>query len=93
MNTRLLTTLALLLSLMLLAVQRTEPRRRWLTALVLLLPSVYLLYRWAIYRGRVIETIGGVVIGLLVNVVFWLLYGRRHPPRSSDEIRVIGMDE
>lgn len=93
MNLRLIITLSVLLSLMLLALQRTEPRRRWITALVLLLPSVYLLYRWAIYRGRVAETVAAVVVGLVVNVLFWLVYGRRHPPLSSDEIRVIGMEE
>ena len=34
------------------------------------------------------------VVALALNVAFWLFYGRRHPPLSSDEsIRVIGTDE
>ena len=93
MDTRNLITLAILCSLMLLAVQRTEPRRRWLTALLLLAPSAFLIYRWAIYKGRTHEALIGAAIGLGVNVLFWLIYGRRHPPATADEIHVVGMDE
>ena len=32
-------------------------------------------------------------IGAGLNLLFWLFYGRRHPPGSSGEIRVIGMEE
>jgi hypothetical protein len=94
MNTNNLALLTLFFTICLLALQRTERKRRWLTALVLVLPVGFLLYRWAIYRGRVRETLIGAGIALALNFLFWLLYGRRHPPPSSDEsIRVIGTDE
>jgi hypothetical protein len=94
MNTSNLALITLFGTICLLALQRTERKRRWLTALVLVLPVGFLLYRWAIYRGRVRETLLGAGIALALNGLFWLLYGRRHPPLSSDEsIRVIGTDE
>ncbi|HEC22321.1 MAG TPA: hypothetical protein ENI95_05325 [Chloroflexi bacterium] len=77
----------------LLALQRTEPGRRWLTALVLVLPVGYLLYRWAIFRGQVREALIAAGAALVLNGLFWGLYGRRHPPLSSDMIRVIGMED
>jgi len=50
-------------------------------------------YRWAIYRQQVAEALIAVAIGLAFNVLFWVIYGRKHPPGSSEEIRVIGMDD
>jgi formate hydrogenlyase subunit 3/multisubunit Na+/H+ antiporter MnhD subunit len=94
MNTGNLALLTLFFTICLLALQRTERRRRWLTALVLVLPVSYLLYRWALYRGQVKETLIGAGIALALNLLFWLFHGRRHPPLSSDDsIRVIGTDE
>ena len=59
-----------------------------------MLPVSFLLYRWALYRGQVRETLFGAGFALALNLLFWLFYGRRHPPLSSDEsIRVIGTDE
>lgn len=93
MNSGNLALLALLLTLVLLAFQRTERRRRWLTAAVLILPSGYVIYRWAVYRGQVRETLIALGVALGLNLLFWLIYGRRHPPASSDDIHVVGMDK
>ncbi len=93
MNLQNLATLAVLLSLMLLALQRTERRRRWITALVLLAPAGYLIYRWAIYRSQMGETLAALGGALALNLLFWLAYGRRHPPASSEDIRVVGTDD
>lgn len=93
MNVSNLVLLTLLFTLILLALQRTERRRRWLTALVLLLPSGYVIYRWAVYRGQTRETLTALGVAFGLNLLFWLIYGRRHPPPSSDAIRVVGMDE
>lgn len=93
MNTSNLIVLAVLFSGALLLLQRTERRRWWVTALVLILPVGYLIYRWAIYRGQMAETLVALGVAVGFNVLFWLLYGRTHPPRSSDEITVIGMED
>lgn len=93
MDTGNLVVLAILLSAVLLLFQRTERRRWWVTALLLVVPVGYLIYRWAIYRGQVAETLIALGIAAAVNALFWLLYGRRHPPGSSDEITVVGMED
>ncbi len=93
MNTGNLIFLAILFTLMLLALQRTERRRRWITLLGIAIPA-FLIYQWAQVRGRTAEALIGAGIGLALNLIFWLLYGRRHPPCSSDrEIKVIGIDD
>jgi hypothetical protein len=84
--------LAVLFSLMLLIVQRTERKRRWLAAL-LLVPAGYVIYRWAIYRGQTRETLIALGVAFGLNLLYWLLIGRRRPPGSGGSIRVIGMDD
>jgi uncharacterized membrane protein YjjB (DUF3815 family) len=92
-NTSNLIVLAVLFSIALLLLQRTERRRWWVTALVLIVPVGWLVYRWAIFRGQVSETLAALGIAVGFNALFWLVYGRTHPPRSSDEITVIGMED
>jgi hypothetical protein len=93
MNVGNLAVLAVLTALVLLLVQRTEPRRRWITALILIIPTGWLIYRWAIYKGQTAEALIALAAGVGFNVVFWLLYGRRHPPHTSDDIHVVGMED
>lgn len=93
MNTSNLTVLAVIFTAVLMLVQRTERRRWWLTALILIVPVGFLTYRWAIYRGQITETLTALGIAAVLNALFWLVYGRRHPPLSSDDIRVIGMED
>ncbi len=93
MNTGNLALLTAFVTVVLLLLQRTERRRWWVTALVLVVPVGFLIYRWAIYRGQMQETLVALGIGAGLNLLFWLFYGRRHPPGSSGEIRVIGMEE
>ena len=91
MNAANLILLAVLFSLMLLIFQRTERKRRWLAAL-LLFPAGYVIYRWAVYRGQTRETLIALGIAFGLNLLYWLLIGRRRPPGSEESIRVIGMD-
>lgn len=93
MNTGNLVFLAIVITLLLLAIQRAEARRRLLTAAVLIVPVGWLVYRWAIYRRQVTEALIAGVIGLVLNMLFWIAYGRKHPPGSSDEIHVIGIED
>lgn len=92
MNAANLILLAVLFSLMLLIVQRTERRRRWL-AVLLLVPAGYVIYRWAVYRGQTRETLIALGIAFGLNLLYWLLIGRHRPPGSEGSIRVIGMDD
>lgn len=90
MNTGNLVVLTLLITAMLFMVQRLEQRKRWL-ALLTLVPG-YMIYKWAELRGQTQEMWVAVGISLAVNVVFWIAYGRRHPP-EGDSITVKGMED
>ena len=50
-------------------------------------------FQHALYRSVHREAWGALVLALVLNFAFWLFIGRYNPVHSSDEIRVIGMDE
>jgi hypothetical protein len=87
-----LVILAVIFIVLLWLIQRTERKRIWV-ALLLLLPGGYLIYRWAVYRDETRTALAALGIGAALNLLYWLLYGRKHPPGSSDSIRVIGMED
>jgi hypothetical protein len=91
MNISDLTILTLATTFMLWFVQRLERKRVWL-GLLFVLPA-FLIYRWAIYKDQIQETIIAAGIGLALNVIYYFAYGRAHPPASSDEITVLGSDQ
>lgn len=93
MNVGNLAVLAVLTTIVLLLIQRTEPRRRWIIALILLIPTGWLITRWAIYKGQSAEALIALALGAGFNLVYWLFIGRRHPLRTSDDIRVVGMED
>ncbi len=93
MNAGNLIVLTIVYSLTLLAVQRTERRRILLVALLMAGPIAYMTYQWSILRDQRSVVITAAAIAAAVNVLFWLLYGRRHPPGSRGDITVIGMED
>lgn len=77
----------------LLLIQRTEAKRRRL-AIVLMLVVGFFAYYWANFRGLNREFTTALIVGLILNLAFWLLIGRYNPVGDSDEqIKVIGMDD
>jgi hypothetical protein len=80
--------LSVTLFLCLLAVIRTYSRRRWLTLLVLLVPSIVFSIRWARLRAAWLELGIGAGIALLGFMLWWILYGRRLPKPEESSIRV-----
>lgn len=92
MNLQTLTFISITFSLALLIYQRADPIRRnavrnfvWFTVILL---GIYV---W--WRDALLEALTGLGIALLFNAVFWVLIGRYNPVNSSDEIRVLGMDD
>ncbi len=81
--------LTIVFAALMLVVQRTEARRRRVTALVMLV-AAELVRRYLMYRGWPVEGFWAFGAALILNVLFWLLIGRKRPPHSSDEIQVIG---
>ena len=88
-----LITLTIIFSLAFLIFQRTERKRLWLIAVFMVVPLLAITWYWASFKDQERVFIFAVGISLVLNALFWLLYGRRNPPGSSDDIKVIGSEE
>lgn len=85
--------LSVIITVALLFIQRSEAKRRRLTAILMVGIGILAFY-WANTRGLTREFILGVIAGLVVNLLFWMLIGRYNPVKDSDDvIHVIGMDD
>ncbi len=86
-------TLTLGLLALFLSWQRVERRRRGVVALILIGPICFLVYRWTVYRGQYAEAAVALGLALALAAGYWLAWGRKHPPGSSDSIKVWGQEE
>jgi len=93
MDTSDLVILTLISTFVFFFAQRIERKRFWLGIVFLILPGGFLIYRWAIYKDQLGTAILAGVIGLVLNIIYFVVYGRTHPPASSDEITVVGSDD
>jgi hypothetical protein len=93
MNIENLFLLTLIYGAGLLMFQRTERKRKWLTALIALLPVGYMTYQWGVLRRQMDVVFWAAGTAFALNLIFWIVWGRRHPPGTSDSIRVIGMED
>ena len=85
--------IAVLVAALLIMIQRTEPKRRRLAAIVVL-PLLLVLRQYAFRKGDLHEeTLIAFVIGIVLSLLFWLLIGRYNPVGSDSEVKVIGMDD
>ena len=92
MNTEYFLIFLVIITALLLIIQRTDPNKRRLVIFVMLLPAL-LLRNFANYRDVSSEALTALWVAIFLNVMFWLLIGRYNPPRSSDEIKVLGLDD
>ncbi len=75
------------------AVLRTPRRvRRWII-LILPLPLVVLIYRWAAYRRAWFDLAIALVIGIAGLGLWWGFWGRRLPAPNDETIRVWTKDD
>jgi hypothetical protein len=81
--------LTVVFTALLLIVQRAEPNRRRVTALVMLI-GAELVRRFLVYRDWHTEGLWAFIAALVLNALFWILIGRSNPPRTSDDIEVFG---
>jgi len=92
MDVKYLLVVVFLSTVLLLATQRTEAKRRKFVLLFVL--GIGLLLRHnAFLKDLHTETVLGMVIGLLISGLFWLIIGRYNPVGSSDNIKVMGLDD
>ena len=73
-------------------IQRTEATKRRIILLVMVIPII-LIRNWVVYRDRQSEALAALLIALLLNFIFWVLIGRYNPVGTSDQIRVLTMDD
>lgn len=92
MNTEYFLIFVLLLSGFGLLIQRTELSKRRVVLLILLLPLL-LLRNFAVYREVETEALTALWVALFLNFLFWLFVGRYNPVGSSDNIRVMKLDD
>lgn len=71
---------------------RSERRRRRWISLLVPVPLLYLVIRWAIFRQAWIETGLALALALAALCTWWLAVGRRLPP-PQDRIRVWTQDD
>jgi len=79
-------------TILLLFLQRTDPKRRLVVAIGLLLLLV-LIVRYINYRNLHTEGQLAFIVALVLNGLFWLFIGRYNPVKSGDEIKVLGLDD
>jgi hypothetical protein len=84
--------LTLTISILLFLVQRTETRRRLVVALIMAGVGL-LIQRYANYRALHTEALLAFVLAMVINLLYWVIFGRYNPPGSSDDIQVLGMDD
>ena len=77
---------------MMLFIQRTERRRRLLVTIGLSVIGV-LIIRYVDYRNLHTEAQLAFVVALALNFLFWALIGRYNPPKNSDDMKVLGLDD
>jgi hypothetical protein len=85
--------LGIALALVFVAWIRTIPKRRFVTFLFLLLPSVVLSLRWAAYRESWSTWRVGVGVAIVIILIWWILHGRTLPAPEDGVQRVWTKDD
>ena len=93
MDLNYLALISVVITLLLIMIQRAEPARRRLVAGFVFICLLIIRHNAFIKDDLHDETLLAFVLGLFLSALFWLLVGRYNPPGNSDEIRVIGMDD
>ncbi len=85
--------IAVTAALLLVMIQRTEPKRRRL-AIFFVAVCLLVIRHNAFLKGNLHdETLVAFLIALLLSLLFWLLIGRYNPIKSEDNVQVLGMDD
>jgi hypothetical protein len=72
--------------------QRADPtRKQAVRRFVWFMLALMTMYAW--WYTAWMEMLWGFIVALVVNFLFWALIGRYNPAASSDDIRVLGMDD
>ena len=92
MDTQYLFFVVILITALLIAMQRTEAGRRKFVLFLLVIIGLLLRYN-AFLKNLHTETILGIVIGVVISGLFWIFIGRYNPVGTSEDIKVMGLDD
>ncbi len=92
MDTEYLLVFTVLMTMLLLVIQRTERSKRLIVIAVMLIPAI-LIRNWIVYIEREREGQIALLLSLILSFLFWWLIGRYNPVGSSDDIQVLGLDD
>jgi hypothetical protein len=87
-----LVLLTVAISTLLFMIQRSTAKRRLFVA-ILSLVAAELIRRYVFYRDVHTEAWIALFVALFLNFGFYLFIGRYNPVKSSDEIKVYGLDD
>lgn len=92
MQVGIIVLLTVAMSTLLFIIQRSTAKRRLFVA-ILTLAAAELIRRYVFYRDVHGEAWIALFVSLFLNFSFWLFIGRYNPVKSSDEIKVYGLDD
>ncbi|HJO91382.1 MAG TPA: hypothetical protein QF606_06915 [Anaerolineales bacterium] len=72
---------------------RVEKKARWISLIFLVIPVCSLMYRLSQWRMQIPELRMGLLCGIIMYVIWHLLYGRKIPLPSSENIKVWRQDD
>ncbi|MGV2435329.1 MAG UNVERIFIED_CONTAM: hypothetical protein LVT10_10955 [Anaerolineae bacterium] len=54
---------------------------------------VLLIGVYAVFTTRFLEVLLAFVLGVIISGLYWILIGRYNPVKSSEDIKVLGLDD
>jgi len=92
MNLEYFLLFTIIITLLLLLIQRTESGKRRVVIVAMIIPAI-LIRNWANFRDMETEAWAALGAAIVLNLLFWVLIGRYNPVPSSEDIRVLGLDD
>ena len=72
---------------------RIEKKARWISLVFLVIPVCSVMYKLSQWRMQLPELRMGLLCGIIIYGIWHIVYGRKIPLPSSDDIKVWGQDD
>ncbi len=72
---------------------RIEKKARWISLVFLVIPVCSVMYKLSQWRMQLPELRMGLLCGIIIYGIWHVVYGRKIPLPSSDNIKVWGQDD
>lgn len=92
MNTQTILLLTVTFTILQLALQRADrTKKRGVRVFWFLM--VILIGAYTLLTARFIEALLAFVLGVIISGLYWVLIGRYNPVKSSEDIKVLGLND